>query len=219
MVKISKHQIPKSLLKLEAIMDWFGEPSKRKHLDIACVLTLIGLLLWGVFMVPSTILQDSPEAKQLVSRTVSAFPWIDNLHSLFGFHVEKFIYLQCLYSWILPIPWLLMTFSLFTLRVGQQGINIDMLYRVIFKTVLLPIAGILFSVLSNNLGPTLGRPSRSDNFYLLNEYTSAIGALINANLLVISLLILLFGLFYLFVIFRNIDVIIKEYLQNLNRKL
>lgn len=204
-------------MNLEAIMDWLDDSRRKKLIAYSCLSILTALILWGAFIVPSTIMLDSAEAKRLVAITAVILPWVDNLHGLFGFRVEKYIYLQCIYIWIIPIPLLLAILSDFTFRIGSQGINIDIFNRVIFKMILLPLLIISLNIMMNYVRSPLG-PSKHDRVYLLNEYFSAIGAIVSANVFVISLLILILGLFYLIVIFRNFDLIIKEHIENLNRR-
>lgn len=164
------------IYKLEALSDWLQVP-KRKRLGVQVFNIFIVLfLLWGMFLVPSNILQSGGWPRALVSLTSLIFPWVTHTEQSFGASAGKFVFWQALSIWIFIIPLTLL--SLIYREVRLKGKNTCIKYFQSASSQL-KIAPVFFClpILLNTLVFQPGKAgSKLSTLLVLNDYFCVLGA-------------------------------------------
>jgi hypothetical protein len=190
--------------KIEAVCDYLSAPERKKMSIFLQSVFAGGLLLWGTFFVPSTILRDSQFARDLVELTASIFPWIDNARENYGNVADKFVYWQCVSVWILMIPVLLgnLAFSEIRLNTNPKG-------KKFYISALIAIpSGIglfILTTLLPNCFYSIGRIPKAQAILMLNEYFCAAGAILVATVFDGIFLAMILSMIYLIHFFRNLN--------------
>lgn len=195
--------------KIEAASDWLGTPEHKKRVIVLQGVFLGALLLWGMFFIPTTILQESAAARNLVQFTASVLPWIDMTKVNYGVMADKFVYWQCISVWVL-IPLNLISslaYRKFLLNKKTRG---EEFYHSAFISVVAIFFLFIVAVILPNCFHSNHAVTRVQNALMFNEHTSAAGAVMFAysfDFLVMELVIVSF---YLIHFFRNFQQYFKH---------
>jgi hypothetical protein len=193
---------------IEIASKWLGIPARKKLVIILQYVFLGVLLIWGMFFVPSTILQDSATAQKIVKFTASIFPWIDMTKVNYGVMADKFVYWQCVSLWILiPLNVISsLTYRKFLLNKKVRG-------EEFYHSALISLAAIIFLFICGIILPNCLHPNqaitRMQNPFIFNEYTSAAWAVMFAYSFDFLLMELIIVIFYLIHFFRNFQQLFK----------
>jgi hypothetical protein len=194
--------------KIETASDWLGIPERKKKVIILQGVFLGALLLLGMFFVPTTILQESVSARNLVQFTASIFPWIDMTKVNYGVMADKFVYWQCISVWVL-IPLNLISslaYRKFLLNKKARG-------EEFYHSAFISVAAIFFLFISAVILPNWFHSNhavtRVQNAFMFNEYTSAAGAVMIAYLFDFLVMEIVIVSFYLIHFFRNFQQFFK----------
>lgn len=152
----------------------------------------VAILLWGIFFVPATILQESLSAQHLVEFTSSIFPWLDDTKDAYGIKAEKFVYMQCISIWLLLFPNAIFYLATATYPQLNKLSNGAGTYK--FQAGLIVFLGSIFLniTVSTSYGPT-----KLERLYILNQYMSALGGEVLAILFTFSATEFVFASLYL----------------------
>ncbi|MEQ1598193.1 MAG: hypothetical protein ABL880_02385 [Methylotenera sp.] len=194
--------------KIETVSDWLSTPERKKKVIILQGVFLGTLLLWGMFFVPTTILQESAVARNLVQITASIFPWIDMTRINYGVIADKFVYWQCISVWVLISLNLIssIAYRKFMLNKKVRG---EEFYHSAFVSVAAIIFLFIGAVILPNCFHSDYAITRVQNAFMFNEYTSSAGAVMTAYLFDFLVMELVIVSFYLIHYFRNFKSFFK----------
>jgi hypothetical protein len=194
--------------KIEAASDLLGKTYRKKKVLILEGVFLSILVLWGMFLVPTTILQESTFARNLVQFTVSILPWIDMAKINYGVIADKFVYWQCVSVWVLIIPSLISSLYYSKLRLNRKTKENEF-----YKALIAIPAGIflfIFAVVLPNWFHSNTYIPRAQNLFMLNNYLCSMGAVSLAYLFDFILVAMIITTLYLIHFFRNFNQLIKK---------
>lgn len=194
--------------KIETASDWLGTSERKKNTYCLYGVFLVVLLLWGMFFVPTTILLESAVARNLVQFTASILPWINMAQVNYGAAADKFVYWQCVSVWALITPTLISAFADRVTRLNKK-IKGKEFYNAALLAFPAGILGFIFGVILPNLFHSSTYVSKAQHLLMLNEYFSALGAVLLAMLFDAIFIGMIITIFYLIHFFRNFQQLFK----------
>lgn len=132
----------------------------------------VAILLWGIFFVPATILQENLSAKHLVEFTSSIFPWLDDTKDAYGIKAEKFVYMQCISIWLLLFPNAIFYLAIAPYPQLNKLPNGADTYKFQAGLIVFLISIFLNIIIGQSYGP-----SKFARAFVLDQYMSALGGM------------------------------------------
>jgi len=199
------------ILKVEALSDWLHEPKRKKYLRVGFGVFLSLAVLWGMFIVPSTILIDSPSARVWVRVATTIFPWIAQIETHWGAAGQKALYLHSVFYLIVGFPTVLTNLGDWPHRIRDRKLMSDLPGEA-FLWLIYALGFLLACVATYYLNYLQAENSHTfrDRAYVAlftSEFLSAFVAFAFAMLAWLAFMFLFLSLLYLI---YSIDIKIKN---------
>ncbi len=195
---VKSGQWPLSLIyKIEAASDWLQEPQRKQLGNQLFGIFIVVFLLWGMFLVSGDILDGGGWPRDLVSGTVSVFPWVASVESRFGASAGKFVFWQSLSIWVLLIPLAVQSLAYKEMRL-RKSYKGKKYFQVASNQLVVGLVFFFLPILLNTLVFQYGRQGlKYSSLLVLNNYFCVLGASMCAVLTVGMLIEILMAGIYL----------------------